>query len=77
VAPGAQFAVSGIVTFGVPLLLAVRELVSVQRTPKANPPDDGQPPAEPKPLPPGDVYSRPLPDCLIPKRLTEFTQELA
>ena len=76
-APGTQLAFSGIVTFGVPLFLVMREMVTAQRSPKASPPDDGQPLPEPKPLPPGDVYSRPLPECLIPKRMTEFNHELA
>jgi hypothetical protein len=68
-APVAQIALSGMLTFGVPVLLAVREFVAVQRRPKATPPDDQPPPPAPRPVPPGDIYSRPLPDCLIPKRL--------
>ena len=76
-APVVQIALSGMLTFGVPLLLAARELVVVQRRPQAGPPDDQAPPQQPRPIPPGDIYSRPLPECLIPKPMTVRSRELA
>ncbi len=74
-APATQIILSGAVTFGIPLALIVRELVVVQRQPKAGPSDDPQPPPPPKPNPPTDIYSRPLPACLIPQRRPERVLE--
>ena len=60
-APGTQVVLSGLLTFGVPLVLALRELRELRRRPRGG----WEPPAhEPVPVPP-----RPLPDCLIPKPL--------
>ncbi len=74
-APATQIFLSGVLTFGVPLVLAVRELIVIRRRPSGGPPDD-QPPPPPKPVPPNDTYSRPLPACLIPQRRPERTLEL-
>lgn len=49
---------SGALTFGVPLALAVNELVALRRRPDGEWRRD----PEPAPLPP-----KPLPDCLIPR----------
>jgi hypothetical protein len=57
---------SGTLTFGVPLALAVRELIILRRPPSGAWPGDGPGlPVPPKPLPPESP--RRLPDCLIPK----------
>ena len=74
-APATQIFLSGVLTFGIPLVLAVRELVVVNRRPDTRPPDD-QPPPPPKPMPPDDIYTRPLPACLIPQRLPDRVLEL-
>ena len=58
---------SGALTFGVPLVIALREL-AVMRPPR---PWGGPPAApDPVPVPPRDnpdTDRKPLPDCLIPK----------
>jgi hypothetical protein len=63
-APGVQIALSGTLTFGVPLLCAVHELIALRRR------RDGggdSPPRAPAPQPPRTEPDRPrLPDCLIP-----------
>lgn len=56
---------SGAVTFGVPLALAVRELIDLRRRNSGGWEGDGPPPS--KPVPPPRTGQRPLPDCLIPK----------
>jgi len=53
--PSTFVILSGVLTFGVPLLLAVRELFYLRPSGGWTP--DPPPPPEPKPLP----------DCLIPK----------
>lgn len=50
---------SGLLTFGVPLALAIRELRGVGHTPDRG---DGPPPPEVLPLP-----RKPLPACLLPR----------
>jgi len=56
---------SGALTFGVPLALAVRELLDLKRRGGGNWDGDGpQPEPTPPPSPRGE---KPLPDCLIPK----------
>ncbi len=58
-APTTQILCSGALTFGAPLLLALRELVVLRRRRD----DEGWDRApDPLPAPP-----KPLPDCLIPK----------
>lgn len=59
--PSTFVLLSGVLTFGVPLALALRELRELRRPPRGN----WNPPApDPQPAPP---RPRPLPDCLIPK----------
>ena len=61
---------SGTLTFGVPLLLAVRELKTLgPRGEDRRGPDDGNPdPVPPSPDKPVVVtVQKPLPDCLIPR----------
>ena len=56
---------SGTLTFGVPLALALRELVLLRRPQGGAWPGDG--PKQPAPLPMPPDTPRSLPDCLIPK----------
>jgi hypothetical protein len=56
---------SGTITFGIPLALAIRELILLRRPPRGAWPGDGPRAPEPKPLPP-DAPRR-LPECLVPK----------
>lgn len=67
-APEMHVLLSGALTFGVPLALAVRELMVLRRGGK---PDDRRPrrPVAP-PLAPADGRPR-LPECLIPKPLPQ------
>ena len=63
--PGTQIILSGTLTFGVPLALAVRDLIALRR-----PPSGGwrPEPADPTPPPPsgGGGQARPaLPACLL------------
>jgi hypothetical protein len=59
-APGTQILLSGALTFGAPLVLAVMELVNARRHRGGG----GFRPPEPEPTPPPP---KSLPDCLIPK----------
>ncbi len=61
--PDVQILLSGSLTFGVPLVLAVRELIVLRRNGGSgwSPPPDEAP--EPGPLTP---QSRTLPACLLP-----------
>ena len=56
---------SGTLTFGVPLALAVRELIILRRPQGGAWRGDDPTPTIPRPLPPN--APRRLPDCLIPK----------
>jgi hypothetical protein len=68
-APTTQILCSGALTFGAPLLLALRELMVLRR----HRDDDGwEKVAEPPPPAP-----KPLPECLIPKRMPQRERELA
>ena len=63
---GTAFVVlSGVLTFGVPLALAVRELIEMKRRDDGGWEGDG--PLPYKPPPPPRPGQKPLPDCLIPK----------
>ncbi len=63
---GGQFVfLSGVLTFGVPLALAVHELIALRRPGRGA--WGGDEPAEPKPLPPLPSAPKQLPDCLIPQ----------
>ncbi|GAC1345002.1 MAG: hypothetical protein NVSMB18_23810 [Acetobacteraceae bacterium] len=55
---------SGALTFGVPLALAVRELIELRRRDSGGREEDGPPPEAPRPPPRGG--ERTLPDCLRP-----------
>jgi len=58
--PPTQVILSGLLTFGAPLALAIRELILLRRPPSSGP---GLPPAAtPEPQRP-----KPLPHCLIPR----------
>ncbi len=62
---GTAFVVlSGTLTFGVPLVLAMRELFELKRRDSGNWDDDGPAPFKPPPPPPAG--HKPLPECLIP-----------
>ncbi len=63
---GTAFVVlSGTLTFGVPLVLAMRELLELKR--RGNGGWDDDRPAPFKPPPPPVTGHKPLPDCLIPR----------
>lgn len=55
---------SGGLTFGAPLVLAIRELLVLRPGGGQNWRDAAEP--EPPPVP-GTTFNGPLPDCLIPK----------
>jgi hypothetical protein len=67
-APTTQILCSGALTFGAPLLLALRELVVLRRARD----DDGWE-RTPDPTP---VAPKPLPDCLIPKPMPQREQRV-
>ena len=69
-APSTFVLLSGMLTFGVPLALALRELRELKRPP---PGGWSPPPAEPAPIP---KRPKPLPDCLIPAPMTQRTRIL-
>lgn len=57
---------SGTLTVGVPLVLAVRELLDLRRRDDSGYDGDGPPPFPPPPPPPTNGH-KPLPECLIPR----------
>ena len=57
--PEVQVLLSGALTFGAPLAIAIHELLALRRPPRGGP---GGLPPEPPPPP-----QKPLPDCLIPR----------
>lgn len=57
---------SGALTFGIPLALAAADLVAMRRRPRGGGGHRLPDPAPPRP--PSQPASKPLPDCLIPKR---------
>jgi hypothetical protein len=67
-APAVQVVLSGALTFGVPLLFALHELVTLgRRNPGPDDRDHRPAPLPPTPLPDGTAPpQRKLPDCLIP-----------
>lgn len=56
--PDIQVLLSGALTFGAPLALAIHELIALRRPPRGG---EGRRPPELAPKP------KPLPDCLIPR----------
>jgi hypothetical protein len=58
---------SGMLTFGIPLLLAVRELYELKRRGRGGWDGDGPAPIIVPPPPPPSFGHKPLPDCLIPR----------
>ena len=67
--PATQVILSGLLTFGVPLLLAIRELIALRRWRDEPGGGDGRVEPQPLPLPPGGgMATKPLPACLIPVR---------
>ena len=75
--PATQVILSGLLTFGIPILFAIRELIALRRwkgEPGAGP--DGS--AEPKPpplAPSGGLTVKPLPACLVPVRRPDLAPE--
>ena len=66
--PATQIILSGTLTFGVPLALAVRDLIATRRSSGGGGGWGGEPPGPVAPGPAGGgdgVASRPLPQCLI------------
>lgn len=67
--PGTHVFLSGLLTFGVPLALAVYELIALRR------PGDGpgrpDAPPDPEPPPGREAHPRPLPACLIEAAWTD------
>ncbi len=67
-----QVILSGILTFGIPLAFACRELIAVRRPRRGSWDGDGPHTPAPVPPPPDTMPQdltplKPLPDCLIPK----------
>ena len=72
---GTTFVVlSGALTFGVPLVLAMRELFELKRRDGGGWEGDGPLPSAPQP-PPGSGQ-KPLPECLIPRLPARPVREL-
>jgi hypothetical protein len=71
-APSVQIVLSGVLTFGVPMLFAARELIVLKRGGGSWRPDPTPAPVPRPRMPPsGALPQRPLPACLIPTRLPE------
>ena len=67
---------SGALTFGVPLLLAIRELIALRRWDRGPGGRDGSAEPEPPPAPPGSAPAvKPLPACLIPMRRPDLVRD--
>lgn len=63
--PGTQIILSGTLTFGVPLALAVRDLITLRRSSGGHwPPEPGEP-KPPAPIGGGSPERPALPACLI------------
>lgn len=68
--PGTHVFLSGLLTFGVPLALAVYELIALRRS--GDGPGHPDAPRDPEPPPPGrEGHSRPLPACLVEAARTD------
>ncbi len=64
--PETHILLSGLLTFGVPLVWALRELFVLRRDNRGGGWHEPAPDPQPGPPPP-PAGQRPLPDCLIPK----------
>ena len=65
--PAIQVILSGCLTFGVPLAVAVHELIALRRPPRGGWSPRPAPEPAPPPTPLGSAPAlRPLPACLIP-----------
>lgn len=74
--PGTQVFLSGMLTFGVPLLLAVRELIALRRSTDGPGGGDGSAEPGPPPAPRGTGPAvKPLPACLIPVRQPDLVRQ--
>lgn len=74
--PGTQVLLSGALTFGVPLVLAIRELIALRRSPGGSWGPNGSAEPEPPPAPRGTGPAvKPLPACLIPVRRPDLVGE--
>ncbi len=71
---GTFIVLSGALTFGVPLALAVRELMVLRRRDEGGWNGDGPRPVVPKPLP--YDWSKPLPACLVPRAPASHVRRL-
>ena len=65
-APDTFVLLSGALTFGAPLAIAIRELIVLRR-----PPRGGWSPPPPEPVVPPP---KPLPDCLVPRPRTRVRE---
>ena len=63
--PGTQIILSGTLTFGVPLALAVRDLITLRRPPGGSWRPEPPEPVAPRPTGGGDSTRPALPECLI------------
>ncbi len=63
--PGTQIILSGTLTFGVPLALAVRDLIALRRPPSGNWRPDPPEPIIPPPPGGGTLVTPRLPQCLL------------
>jgi hypothetical protein len=72
-APSTQIVLSGCLTFGVPMLVALRELFTLRRGGGSWRPDPKPTPPPLPTMPPtgASPYRKPLPACLIPVRQPE------
>lgn len=75
--PGTHVFLSGLLTFGVPLVLAAYELIALRRAEDGPGRPDG--PRDPAPAPPPgcEPCSRPLPACLTTVPRTDAVDESA
>ena len=71
--PGTHVFLSGLLTFGVPLALAVYELIALRRPGDGPGRPDAPRPRDPEPPPPPgrQARSRPLPACLVEAARTD------